>query len=420
MAQESADGKSVRVSAAYFQPIASDDVAAALAKVAVAAPLNGTIEVAGPERVHLDELVRRVLAAKGDAREVITDGSARYFGARLGKLSLTPAAPSALGEVRFAEWLGSAGPGSSHGSAQPASRTNGKRMTEGSFAGVEGVTIFTRAWQPVTKPRGVVVISHGLNAHSGLYQWAAEQLTSNGLAVYALDHRGRGRSEGERFFVKKFADWTTDLATFIDIVKTREPGLPVFLLGHSAGGVIACGYALEHQDEIAGLICEDFAYQVPGPEIALAIVKGISRLAPHAHVLKLKNEDFSRDPAVVAALNADPLIANEAQPSETVAELVRADELLKRSFAEITLPLLILHGTADKVTKPSGSKEFYEKAGSKDKTLKLYEGHFHDLLADVGKQQVMADIQAWIDVHLATQQPRSRNELRSSAEAPAR
>jgi alpha-beta hydrolase superfamily lysophospholipase len=167
---------------------------------------------------------------------------------------------------------------------------------------------------------------------------------------------------------------------------------------------------LEHQDELAGLICEDFAYQVPGPEIALAIVKGVSRVAPHAHVLKLKNEDFSRDPAVEAALNADPLIANESQPSETIAELVRADELLEKSFQQITLPLLILHGTADKVTKPSGSKEFYERAGSSDKTLKLYEGHFHDLLADVGKQQVMADIQAWIDAHLPADAARGRPE----------
>src|SRR6185436_13679400 len=188
-------------------------------------------------------------------------------------------------------------------------------MTEGSFEGVGGVTIFTREWQPDDKPHGVVVISHGLNAHSGLYEWAAQQFTSNGLAVYALDHRGRGRSEGERFFVKKFSDWTDDLATFIDMIKTREPGLPVFLLGHSAGGVIACGYTLEHQDEIAGLICEDFAYQIPAPDVVLAITKGISRVAPHAHVFKLKNEDFSRDPPVVAAMTDDRLIANESQPS---------------------------------------------------------------------------------------------------------
>ena len=274
-------------------------------------------------------------------------------------------------------------------------------MTEGSFEGVDGVRIFTREWQPTTKARGVVVISHGLNAHSGLYEWPAEQFTSKGLAVYALDHRGRGRSEGERFFVKQFSDWTNDLATFISIVKQREPGLPVFLLGHSAGGVIACGYALEHEDEIAGLICEDFAYQVPAPDIVLAVLKGISHVAPHARVFKLKNEDFSRDPAVVAAMNADPLIADEAQPSETMAELARADELIGKHFGEITVPLLILHGTADKVTKPSGSEEFYERAGSSDKTLKLYEGHYHDLLADVGKQQVIADIEDWIDARLA-------------------
>jgi alpha-beta hydrolase superfamily lysophospholipase len=291
-------------------------------------------------------------------------------------------------------------------------------MTEGSFRGVDGIKIFTREWQPAGKPRAVVVISHGFNAHSGQYAWVAQQLVSRGLAVYALDHRGRGRSEGERFFVKKFSDWTSDLATFIDMVKAREPGLPVFLLGHSAGGVIACVYTLEHQEEIAGLICEDFAYQVPAPDIALSILKGVSYVAPHAHVFKLKNEDFSHDPAVVAALNADPLIANEAQPSETMAEMIRADELLKKSFGQFTLPLLILHGTDDKVTKPSGSKEFYEKAGSRDKTLKLYEGYFHDPLADVGKQQVMADVQAWIDAHIGTEIPRTPSERSTSSRAP--
>ena len=292
-------------------------------------------------------------------------------------------------------------------------------MNQGNFEGVEGVKLFTREWQPAGKARGVVVISHGLNAHSGMYEWAAQQFTSYGLAVYALDHRGRGNSGGERFFVKKFADWTEDLATFIDIVKRREPALPVFLLGHSAGGVIACGYALQYQEEIAGLICEDFAYKVPAPDIVLAITKGISHLAPHARVFKLKNEDFSRDPVVVAAMNADPLIAGESQPSETMAELARADERLEKSFGQITLPLLILHGTADKVTLPSGSKEFYEKAGSSDKTLKLYEGHVHDLLADVGKQQVMADIQTWIDAQLETAS-RSRRGRPNVSAAPSR
>jgi alpha-beta hydrolase superfamily lysophospholipase len=128
---------------------------------------------------------------------------------------------------------------------------------------------------------------------------------------------------------------------------TLEPKLPVFLLGHSAGGVISCTYTLEHQAEIAGLICESFAFQVYAPDFALAVLKGFSHLAPHAHVLHLPNKGFSRDPKVVAAMDADPLIANEVQPTLTVAEKVRADERLKKEFPLIKLPVFILHGTED-------------------------------------------------------------------------
>ena len=273
-------------------------------------------------------------------------------------------------------------------------------MSEETFEGVGGLKIFTRSWHPPGKPRGVVVIVPGFNAHSGQYLWVAEQLVSSRLAVYALDLRGRGKSDGERFYVQNFSDYVNDVATFVKLAKSREPGLPVYLLGHSAGGVVSCIYTLEHQAEIAGLICESFAHQVPAPDFALAVLKGLSHVAPHAHVLKLKNEDFSRDPKVVAAMNNDPLIAHEVQPTQTVAEMVRADERLKKEFPLITLPVLILHGTRDKATKQSGSQLFYDKASSKDKTLKLYEGHFHDLLNDVDKEIVMADIRGWIEARL--------------------
>jgi acylglycerol lipase len=176
----------------------------------------------------------------------------------------------------------------------------------------------------------------------------------------------------------------------------------VYLLGHSAGGVVACLYALEHQEALRGLICESFAFQVPAPDFALAVFKGLAHLAPHAHVLHLKNEDFSRDPAVVRAMNDDPLIAHETQPTQTVAEMVRADERLKQEFRRIKLPLLILHGEADRATKPSGSKLFYETAGAVDKTLKLYPGAFHDPLNDTDKGTVIADIKRWIEERLAS------------------
>jgi len=242
-----------------------------------------------------------------------------------------------------------------------------------------------------------VVIVHGFNSHSGYYHWVAEQLATSGYAVYALDHRGRGKSEGERYWVDKFSDYTDDLVTFVNLAKSREPGLPVFLLGHSAGGVISCGYALDHQAEIAGVICESFAFRVYAPDFALAVLKGLSHVAPHLHVLKLPIPDFSRDPQVIEAMQADPQVSGEVQPTNTVAEMVRADERLEREFSLLQLPVFILHGDADKVTKPGGSQLFYDKVGSADKTLKLYEGYAHDLLNDVGKELVLADIVAWLD-----------------------
>jgi len=139
---------------------------------------------------------------------------------------------------------------------------------------------------------------------------------------------------------------------------------------------------------------------VPAPDFALAVLKGLSHVAPHAHVLRLKNEDFSRDPKIVAEMNADPLIAGEAQPTKTVAAMVRADERLENEFALITLPLLILHGSADQATKPEGSRMLLERAGSLDKTLKLYEGHVHDLLRDVGREIVLADIAQWLEFRI--------------------
>lgn len=268
--------------------------------------------------------------------------------------------------------------------------------TEEKFAGTGGLTIAFRSWRPANRAHGVVVIVPGFNSHSGYYGWVAEQLVQDGLAVYAVDLRGRGKSDGERFYVESFADYVSDVGMMVKTARDREPGLPVFLFGHSAGGVVACIYTLENQATLAGLICESFAFRVPAPDFALAALKGLSHIFPHAHVLHLKNEDFSRDPAVVAAMNADPLIAHETQPTKTVAELVRADARLKQEFPKFTLPLLILHGTADKATKPSGSQLFHDTASSSDKTLKLYDGHFHDMLNDVGKEVVMADIRNWI------------------------
>ncbi len=262
------------------------------------------------------------------------------------------------------------------------------------------LNIFFRSWRPQGSARAAIVIVPGFNAHSGYYEWVAEQLVADGLAVYAIDLRGRGKSDGERFYVDKFEDYVQDVEAVMRVTESREPGAPVVLFGHSAGGVVSCLYTLDHQAELAGLICESFAHELPAPAFALAVFKGLSHVAPHAHVLHLPNERFSRDTEAVEKMNNDPLIAHETQPTQTMAALVRADERLKQEFSLITLPVLILHGTADKNTQPTGSQHFYDLAGSTEKTLKLYEGGFHDLLNDIDKGTVIADIKNWIDHRL--------------------
>ena len=218
---------------------------------------------------------------------------------------------------------------------------------EDRIAGGAGLDILVRSWRPAGTRRAVVVICHGVKSHSGYYGWTAQQFVADGLAVYALDLHGRGKSDGERFYLETFEHYLGDVHATMALAKSREPGLPIFLLGHSAGGVISSVYTLEHQADLKGFICESFAFQVYAPDFALAVLKGLSHIAPHAHVLNLKTEDFSRDPAAVQAMHDDPLIAHEVQPTRTVAQLVIADERLKKEFPLITLPVLILHGTAD-------------------------------------------------------------------------
>jgi acylglycerol lipase len=280
-------------------------------------------------------------------------------------------------------------------------------MKESTFEGVGGVKIFTRSWQPEGKTRGVVVIVPGFNSHSGQYLWVGEQFAAKGLAAYAIDLRGRGRSEGERFYVEKMEDYTDDVATLVRTAKSENPGLPVFVLGHSAGGVVSCIYTLDHQSEIDGLICESFAYDLPVPGFVLSILKGFDHIAPHLHVYTLKNENFSRDPLFVESMNNDPLIKGESEPTQTASVMIDASRRLNKEFPLIKLPVLILHGTEDKATNPSGSQFFYDTAGSTDKTLKLYEGHYHDLLNDLDKETVMGDIDDWIAARVAAIQAKS-------------
>lgn len=269
--------------------------------------------------------------------------------------------------------------------------------TTSGFTSKSGKHIFYRTWKSKTTPKGIVLIVHGLNSHSAYYRNFATQLNENGYEVYAGDLFGRGHSEGERYYISDYREVIADTDQLLSIAKSAHPDLPVFILGHSAGGVFASVYALIHQDKINGLISESFAFQLPVPAFALAIVKFLAKLIPHTRIIKLKNEDFSRDTSLVNTMNNDPLLENEKQPAKTMQQLLLAGEYLKLEMARLTLPVLILHGTADAATKPEGSQYFMAHVSSADKQLKLYEGHYHDLLNDKYSGIVVRDIILWLN-----------------------
>jgi len=265
------------------------------------------------------------------------------------------------------------------------------------FRNLKGQNIFYRNWSADSIAKGIILIVHGLNSHSGYYQNFAKQLNENNFEVYAIDLCGRGQSDGERYYIGDYNEIIADIDVFFNITNAAHPALPVFLFGHSAGGVFASIYALHHQFRLKGLISESFAFQVPVSGFALVIIKFLSRIIPHTRLVKLNNEHFSRDREIVVAMNNDPLLAKERQPAKTMQQLLLAAEDLKKEIPEIKLPLLILHGTADRAAKPGGSEYFMKHASSVDKQLNLYEGHYHDLLNDKYHGIVFRDIIRWLN-----------------------
>ncbi|MET0463376.1 MAG: lysophospholipase [Chitinophagaceae bacterium] len=263
----------------------------------------------------------------------------------------------------------------------------------------DGQTIFYRVWKTNNNPKGIVLLVHGLNSHSYYFQKLALRLTENDFDVYALDLRGRGHSDGERYYINDYRDIIADINELVRIA-TSQPPLPIFLFGHSAGSVFASVYAILYQDKLQGLISESIAFQLPAPGFALGIIKMLAHFIPHAKLIQLKNADFSRDMAVVNAMTNDPLTINEKQPVKTMQQLLLASAFMKKEISRITLPLLLLHGTADRATKPSGSKYIMQHVSSIDRELKLYEGHYHDLLNDLDNEVVLNDIISWLTQRL--------------------
>lgn len=269
---------------------------------------------------------------------------------------------------------------------------------EGYFEGTGGVRLFEQKWLPSFKPIGSVLIIHGLVDHSGYYSETASELVKRGYGVYAFDLREHGRSGGEKSFVESFDDYLSDLEIFRKRVEQVQRDQPIFLLAHSMGGAIATMFVLTGKPGIQGLLLSGAALKV-GKEVSRltkALTPALSRLAPRMRALNLDINFVSRNQDIVARKKADPLIDHEKIPIRTGAELLKTISRIQTNMENLMIPVLIMHGTADKWTNLDGSKELYSRSKSQDKTLKLYEGFYHEILSDPERARVHSDVLEWL------------------------
>jgi alpha-beta hydrolase superfamily lysophospholipase len=274
------------------------------------------------------------------------------------------------------------------------------RQRRGTFSGVRGVPIAHREWLPEGDARGSVVIAHGINEHGGRYAHVAERLTRSGWVVAALDHRGHGLSGGRRAAVERFDDWITDLDGYIAGVLVATPR-PLFLLGHSLGGLIATVYALRHQDSLDGLVLSSPSVMPPRSmsPAALRVGRLLSRWAANLPLVGLRLDAVSRDPAVVSAYRDDPLVHLGRMRARTGAEALRAIGEVHRDIARLRLPMLTMQGTVDLLVDPGSARWVDEHTGSADHTLRIYEGLYHEVFNEPERDRVLDDLAAWLDAH---------------------
>jgi acylglycerol lipase len=279
------------------------------------------------------------------------------------------------------------------------SLAQGVKHGDGSLIGAQGVKLFDQWWQPAAgAPRAVLIVVHGLKDHSSRYGELANRLAEHGYAVRAFDLRGHGSSEGARVYVSDFDEYAQDLDAFVKLA--RIPGKPLFVLGHSMGGAIATDWVLTRKPQLDGLILSGAALRADVSGFTRAVTRFFGVVAPRLAVFSLDLDKFSRDPEVIAQCKADPLVDQGNGPARTAAQLLNAIGFIDDHMEEVTVPLLVMHGGADAITPPDGSRELMRRARSADKTLKIYDGLYHDLLHEPEKEQVMADVAAWMDARV--------------------
>jgi alpha-beta hydrolase superfamily lysophospholipase len=275
---------------------------------------------------------------------------------------------------------------------------------EGFFKGVRDANIYFQGWLPESELKAVLLIVHGLAEHSGRYMNIVNHFVPLGYAVFGIDHLGHGKSEGTRVYVKRFEDYTNTLKTYFDRIRRWQPGKPIFLVGHSMGGLISAVFLLDHQAALTGAVLSGAAVKVPNnitPAI-LVVGKILSALMPRFGLIGLDAKGVSRDPAVVQAYVSDPLVFKGKTTARLAAEMLKAMQYVSAAATRITLPIMILQGSADKLVDPAGAQMLYDLVSSADKEIRIYDGFYHEVFNEPEHDKVLRDVEIWLKSHLVS------------------
>lgn len=267
------------------------------------------------------------------------------------------------------------------------------------FSLSDGSSLFGQSWSPTTEPKAVVLLVHGLAEHSDRYPHMAKKLTAAGIKFVGYDQRWHGRSPGKRAYIERFDKLILDLAEIFQQVQTEHPGIPIFLYSQSLGGAVVSLFIIQKQPPVQGAILSSPALKV-GDDISpllIKLAKWINMLAPKLKVQALNSDNLSRDPKVVETYLNDPLVYAGKNYARTGYESIQAIDEIQSRMEEFETPVLILHGSEDGLTNPEGSKQLFARAKVEDKTLRLFEGWYHELHNEPDGETVIDEIVSWIE-----------------------
>lgn len=277
------------------------------------------------------------------------------------------------------------------------------KHSTGTFNSIQQKEIFYQYWLPDDQPpKAVLLIVHGLAEHCGRYHNVVNYFVPRGYAVYGLDHIGHGQSEGTRVYVDHFNDFTGNVKIYFDMICQWQPDPPIFIVGHSMGGLISSIYLLEHQNELAGAALSAPLIKAADEPSALTVflANTLSRILPRLPLAQVEAHGVSRDPAVVQAYIDDPLVYNGKVTARLGAELINAMTRVENEATTIKLPILILQGGDDPLVDPAGAQLLYNRVSSTDKQIKNYDGLYHEIFNEPEHEQVLADVETWLEAHL--------------------